>query len=215
MGPNLGTPTSRQQSLAPGESNSRYPSCRPGSICGAGMFGWGMAEIPAGFEDLLEQRLYGHLATVGGDGGAQSSPMWFDWDGERVRFTHTTKRAKFRNVQAEPRVAFSILTPPTRTGTWKCGAPSIRSTTTPPAPLFRNSPTCTRRRGRARAPATRPTGSSCICGPPSSSATASHAFDGHQLSLPKACASVGTIRVLTTKVSNRMPTPMMNPICTI
>ncbi|MBN7410745.1 PPOX class F420-dependent oxidoreductase [Mycobacteroides abscessus] len=75
------------------------------------MFGWGMAEIPAGFEDLLEQRLYGHLATVGGDGGAQSSPMWFDWDGERVRFTHTKKRAKFRNIQAEPRVASSILDP--------------------------------------------------------------------------------------------------------
>lgn len=70
-----------------------------------------MAEIPAGFEDLLEQTLYAHLATLGTDGAPQSSPMWFGWDGERLKFTHTNARVKFRNISAEPRVAISILDP--------------------------------------------------------------------------------------------------------
>jgi PPOX class probable F420-dependent enzyme len=37
--------------------------------------------------------------------------MWFEWDGEHVRFTHTTIRQKYRNFAHEPRVAFSILDP--------------------------------------------------------------------------------------------------------
>ena len=37
--------------------------------------------------------------------------MWFDWDGELLRFTHTNKRQKFRNVTAHPQVAMSIVDP--------------------------------------------------------------------------------------------------------
>ena len=39
------------------------------------------------------------------------SPIWFDWDGELLRFAHTTKRQKYRNVQRSPRVALSISDP--------------------------------------------------------------------------------------------------------
>jgi len=61
--------------------------------------------IPDGYEDLLERPLYGHLATTRPDGAAQVNPMWFDWDGELLRFTHTNKRQKYRNVAAHPQVA--------------------------------------------------------------------------------------------------------------
>ena len=70
-----------------------------------------MVDIPEGYETLLERPLYGHLATTRPDGSPQVNPMWFDWDGELLRFTHTTKRQKYRNVTANPNVAMSISDP--------------------------------------------------------------------------------------------------------
>ena len=70
-----------------------------------------MVAIPEGYESLLERPLYGHLATVRPDGNPQVNPMWFAWDGELLRFTHTTKRQKYRNIAANPNVAMSIIDP--------------------------------------------------------------------------------------------------------
>lgn len=69
------------------------------------------AAVPASFQDLLERPLITHLATTRADGSVQSNPMWFGWDGGRIRLTHTRTRKKFRNVSAEPRVALSIVDP--------------------------------------------------------------------------------------------------------
>ena len=68
-------------------------------------------EVPDSHRDLLERPLIAHVATVRTDGGPQSNPMWFGWDGARIRLTHTSTRQKFRNLQAEPRVALSITDP--------------------------------------------------------------------------------------------------------
>jgi PPOX class probable F420-dependent enzyme len=68
-------------------------------------------QVPTSHRDLLERPLIAHVATVRGDGGPQTNPMWFGWDGERIRLTHTSTRQKFRNLQAEPRVALSIVDP--------------------------------------------------------------------------------------------------------
>jgi PPOX class probable F420-dependent enzyme len=68
-------------------------------------------QVPGSHLDLLERPLLAHVATVRTDGGVQSNPMWFGWDGERIRLTHTRTRQKFRNLQAEPRVALSIVDP--------------------------------------------------------------------------------------------------------
>ena len=70
-----------------------------------------MAAVPDGYADLLERPLYAHLATTRPDGTVQVNPMWFDWDGERLRFTHTTKRQKYRNVTSHRQVALSIADP--------------------------------------------------------------------------------------------------------
>ncbi|ODT99751.1 MAG: PPOX class F420-dependent enzyme [Pseudonocardia sp. SCN 72-86] len=67
--------------------------------------------IPEKFLDLLDRPLLGHLATTRPDGSPQVNPMWFLWDGTHLRFTHTSKRAKFRNVAHEPRVAMSVVDP--------------------------------------------------------------------------------------------------------
>jgi PPOX class probable F420-dependent enzyme len=66
---------------------------------------------PESHADLLEKPTFAHLATVRPDGAPQSSVMWFDWDGERIRMTHTKTRQKFRNLSAEPRIALSITDP--------------------------------------------------------------------------------------------------------
>ena len=68
-------------------------------------------ELPASHADLLERPLFGHLATVAPDGSPHSSVMWFAWDGDVLRFTHTSTRQKFRNLQHEPCVALSIHDP--------------------------------------------------------------------------------------------------------
>jgi PPOX class probable F420-dependent enzyme len=66
---------------------------------------------PESHADLLDKPTFAHLATVRPDGSPQSSVMWFDWDGEVIRMTHTKTRQKFRNLADEPRVALSIADP--------------------------------------------------------------------------------------------------------
>jgi PPOX class probable F420-dependent enzyme len=67
--------------------------------------------IPAKYQDLIDRPLIAHLATVRPNGAPQANPMWFVWDGEFFWFTHTNFRQKFKNVDHEPRVAFSITDP--------------------------------------------------------------------------------------------------------
>jgi len=70
-----------------------------------------MVAVPDGYESLLQRPLYGHLATVRPDGRPQVNAMWFDWDGEVLRFTHTTKRQKYQNITTNPNIAMSVLDP--------------------------------------------------------------------------------------------------------
>ncbi len=62
-------------------------------------------------QKILHSKVLAHLATIGANGEPQSSPMWFLWDGEYIKFTHTTERQKYRNIQRDPRVAISIADP--------------------------------------------------------------------------------------------------------
>lgn len=67
--------------------------------------------VPADYRRLLELPLYGHLATIRPDDTAQVTPMWFEFDGEHLLFTHTTKRQKFRNLKHNPSMALSVIDP--------------------------------------------------------------------------------------------------------
>src|SRR5439155_16292380 len=59
-------------------------------------------------QKILQSKAFAHLATVGSNGEPQSSPMWFLWDGEYIKFTHTTNRKKYQNIKRDPRVAITI-----------------------------------------------------------------------------------------------------------
>lgn len=61
--------------------------------------------------DLLESTALAHVATVGPQGEPQVNPVWFGWDGAHLRFSQTTTRQKFKNVQRDPRIALSIVDP--------------------------------------------------------------------------------------------------------
>lgn len=69
------------------------------------------AEVPAHLVHLLADPNFGSLATVRPDNTAQVNPMWFEYDGEHLLFTHTTKRAKFRNLQKNPSMALAVFDP--------------------------------------------------------------------------------------------------------
>ena len=67
--------------------------------------------IPAQYLPLLEQPNYGSLGTIRPDDTVQVNPMWFLFDGETIRFTHTTKRAKYRNLQHNPSMSLAVIDP--------------------------------------------------------------------------------------------------------
>src|SRR5258708_19792183 len=69
------------------------------------------SEVPESHRDLLDRPLFAHLATLRPDGSPQSSVMWFAWDGERVRFSHTRNRQKYRNLENDLRVSFHVQDP--------------------------------------------------------------------------------------------------------
>ncbi|HEY2700435.1 MAG TPA: PPOX class F420-dependent oxidoreductase [Pseudonocardiaceae bacterium] len=70
-----------------------------------------MTVIPESHADLLDRPLIAHLGTTRPDHTPQVNPMWFGWDGELIRFTNTTTRQKFRNVETNPHVSISIVDP--------------------------------------------------------------------------------------------------------
>lgn len=67
--------------------------------------------IPAHLLPLLENPNYAYLGTIRPDDTVQVNPMWFLFDGETLRFTHTTKRAKYRNLMHNPSMSLAIIDP--------------------------------------------------------------------------------------------------------
>jgi len=67
--------------------------------------------IPDAYRDLIDEPNYGALGTVRPDGTVQVNPMWFDYDGEHLLFTHTVTRQKYRNLQQNPAMSFMVFDP--------------------------------------------------------------------------------------------------------
>jgi PPOX class probable F420-dependent enzyme len=71
----------------------------------------GQSVIPDSHKDILESTALAHVATLGPSGEPQSNPVWFDWDGEYLKFSQTKTRQKYRKVTREPRIVLSIVDP--------------------------------------------------------------------------------------------------------
>ncbi|MEA2777640.1 MAG: hypothetical protein QOF90_3046 [Acetobacteraceae bacterium] len=71
-----------------------------------------MADIPAGFLDLLtEKKAFANLATLQPDGSPQVTPVWFDYSGGIVRVNTAKGRVKARNLKQGVKVALAIPDP--------------------------------------------------------------------------------------------------------
>ncbi|MWB99152.1 PPOX class F420-dependent oxidoreductase [Agromyces seonyuensis] len=67
--------------------------------------------VPADLVDLLERPLFGMLGTIRPNDTVQVNPMWFEYDGEHLRFTHTTYRQKYRNLAHNPAMSLLVVDP--------------------------------------------------------------------------------------------------------
>lgn len=74
------------------------------------------SRVPAELAPLLGSTAVAFVSTIGPSGAPQSTPMWFIWRDEAVRFSLVAGRQKLRNLERDPRVSVVIVDPaePTR-----------------------------------------------------------------------------------------------------
>ena len=63
------------------------------------------------FLDLFKKKAFAHLATLMPNGEPQVTPVWVDYDGERVVINTAQGRQKDKNLQRDGRVSLSITDP--------------------------------------------------------------------------------------------------------
>lgn len=68
-------------------------------------------EIPAEFHELLSSTAVAMVGTIGRHGEPQVTPLWFLWDGERVRISLVDGRQKLRNLRRNPAISVVIVDP--------------------------------------------------------------------------------------------------------
>ena len=100
-------------------------------------------EIPTEFHGLLSSRAVAFVGTIGKHGEPQVTPIWFLWDGERVRLSLVEGRQKLRNLQRDPRISLAISTRLGRRTTSSCAAGSTSWRLTPTSHWSGPSPTST------------------------------------------------------------------------
>ena len=60
---------------------------------------------------ILDKQTFAHLATLMPDGSPQVTPVWVDYEGDRIVVNSAEGRVKPRNVREDPRVALSATDP--------------------------------------------------------------------------------------------------------
>jgi PPOX class probable F420-dependent enzyme len=67
-----------------------------------------MASLTNEQAELFEKPNFGHVGTIRADGTPHVTPVWVDYDGERVVFNTAVGRAKYKNLQRDPRVTIEV-----------------------------------------------------------------------------------------------------------
>lgn len=65
-------------------------------------------ELPENLKIIVDGKAFAHLTTLDPDGFPQTTAMWIMRDGDRIVFNTAEGRRKWRNLQHDPRVSFSI-----------------------------------------------------------------------------------------------------------
>ena len=61
--------------------------------------------------ELIPRPVLASVATLNPDGSPQITPVWIDLDGDQVVFNTAQGRIKSRNLEADSRVAVSVIDP--------------------------------------------------------------------------------------------------------
>lgn len=74
------------------------------------------ASIPPELMPLLESTAVALVSTVGPQGEPQTTPIWFLWEDDCLRFSLVEGRQKLRNLRRDPRLSVVVIDPaePTR-----------------------------------------------------------------------------------------------------
>jgi PPOX class probable F420-dependent enzyme len=67
--------------------------------------------LPDTAKDILSKQTFAHLATLMPDGSPQVTPVWVDYEGDRIVINTAEGRTKPRNMRDDPRVALSATDP--------------------------------------------------------------------------------------------------------
>jgi PPOX class probable F420-dependent enzyme len=67
-------------------------------------------------EPLLQSTAIAFVSTIGRHGEPQTTPLWFLWEGDALRFSLVEGRQKLRNLRRDPRLSVVVVDPahPTR-----------------------------------------------------------------------------------------------------
>jgi PPOX class probable F420-dependent enzyme len=68
-------------------------------------------QLPDQAKDILSKQTFANLATLMPDGSPQVTPVWVDYEGDRIVINTAEGRAKPRNMRDDPRVALSATDP--------------------------------------------------------------------------------------------------------
>jgi PPOX class probable F420-dependent enzyme len=68
-------------------------------------------QLPDQAKDILSKQTVANLATLMPDGSPQVTPVWVDYEGDRIVINTAEGRAKPRNMRDDPRVALSATDP--------------------------------------------------------------------------------------------------------
>jgi PPOX class probable F420-dependent enzyme len=67
--------------------------------------------LPKKAKEILSKKTFAHLATLMSDGSPQVTPVWMDYEGDRIVINTAEGRVKPRNMRHDPRVALSATDP--------------------------------------------------------------------------------------------------------
>ena len=78
-----------------------------------------MAQMtPERMQEFLSQTRQGILLSTRSDGVADGVPIWFDWDGESVRFFSSATAPKVDRLRRDPRIAVLVVNDLDETPAW-------------------------------------------------------------------------------------------------
>ena len=62
-------------------------------------------------DQFLRETRIGTLVTLNADGSPNALPLWYDWDGEKIRMFSSRDAGKVRRLIHDPRACLSVADP--------------------------------------------------------------------------------------------------------